>query len=117
MNPRPFGVVLIGALCFVAGLVGIAGFWVATEARVAGTSPLAQLFTMAWSIAFILVSVLMWCRSRLAPPLFLVAMGFPLVLMRFVFPGGQPFVPALIVCSVVGLLGYWYLRRTGQRLA
>jgi hypothetical protein len=117
MITRPFGVVLIGALCFVAGLVGIAGFWVATEARVTGTSPLAQLFTMAWSIAFILVSVLMWRRSRLAPPLFLVAMGFPVVLMRFVFPGGQPFVPALIVCSVVGFLGYWYLRRTGQRLA
>ena len=117
MTTRPFGVVLIVVLCLVAGLVGISGFWVATEARVPGTSPLAQLFTMAWSITFILVSVLMWRRARLAPPVFLVAMGFPVVLMRFVFPGGQPFVPALIVASVVGLLGYRYLRRTGQRLA
>ena len=86
MTTKPFGVVLIGALCLIAGLAGIAGFWVATEARVPGTSPLAQLFTMAWSITFILVSVLMWRRSRLAPLVFFVAMGFPIVLMRFIFP-------------------------------
>ena len=87
------------------------------EQRQIKVSVVTKGLSHPWSIAFILVSVLMWRRSRLAPPLFLVAMGFPVVLMRFVFPGGQPFVPALIVCSVVGLLGYWYLRRTGQRLA
>ena len=117
MTMKPFGVVLIGAVCLVAGLVGIAGFWVATEARVPGTSPLAQLFTMAWSITFILVSVLLWRRSRLAPLVFLVAMGFPVVLSRFIFPGGQPFVPSLIAASLVGLLGYRYLRRAGQQSA
>jgi len=51
MTTKPFGVVLIGALCLIAGLAGLAGFWVATEAGAPGTSPLAQLFTMAWSIA------------------------------------------------------------------
>jgi len=117
MTMKPFGVVLFGAVCLVAGLVGIAGFWVATEARVPGTSPLAQLFTMAWSITFILVSVLMWRRSRLAPLVFLVAMGFPVVLMRFIFPGGQPFVPSLIAASLVALLGYRYLRRAGHQSA
>ena len=114
MITRAFGVVLIGALCLVAGLVGVAGFWVATEARVPGTSPLAQLFAMSWSITFILVSVLMWRRSHLAPLVFLVAMGFPVVLMRFVFPGGQPFVPSLIVASIVGLIGY---RISGEQVS
>jgi hypothetical protein len=117
MTTKPFGVVLIGALCLIAGLAGLAGFWVATEAGAPGTSPLAQLFTMAWSIAFILVSVLLWRRSRIAPPVFLVAMAFPVVLMRFVVPGGQAFVPSLVAASLVGVLGYRYLRRAGQRLA
>ena len=111
MRTRPFGVVLIVVLCLTAGLAGIAGFWLATEARAPGTSPLAQLFTMAWSITFILAGVLMWRRSSVASVLFLVAMGFPVYLSRFVVPAGQAFVPALIVFSLLGLLGFRYLRR------
>ena len=117
MITRPLGVVLMGGVCLVAGITGIAGFWVATEARVPGTSPLAQLFTSAWSVAFILTSVLMWRQSRLAAPAFLAATGFPLVVSWFLFPGGKFFVPSLIVTSLIGLFGYQYLRRHGQRLA
>jgi hypothetical protein len=103
MIRRRFGLVLLVAMCLVAGLAGGGGFWIATEARVPGTSPLAQLFTLAWSITFILTGVLMWRRSSLAPPVFLVAMGFPVYLSRFVVPGGQAFVPSVIVMSFVGL--------------
>jgi hypothetical protein len=46
-----------------------------------------------------------------------VAMAFPVVLMRFVVPGGQAFIPSFIAASLVGALGYRYLRRAGQRLA
>ena len=109
MSTRPFGVILIVVLCLTAGLAGIAGFWLATEARALGTSPLAQLFTMAWSITFILTGVLIWRRSGVASVLFLLAMGFPVYLSRFVVPGGQAFLPALVVFSLLGLLGYRYL--------
>ena len=117
MITRPVGVVLIGTLCLVAGLVGIAGFWIATEARAPGTSPLAQIVTTAWSITFLLISVLLWRRSRLAPVVFFMAMGFPVVVMGFLFPGGQAWVPSIVAASLIGLLGYRYLRRAGQRLA
>jgi hypothetical protein len=95
----------------------IAGFWLATAARVPGTSPLAQLFTLTWSVTFVLAGVLMWRRSSLASLLFLVAMGFPVYLSRFVVPGGQAFFPSLIVFSLVGLLGYRYLRGGSQQTA
>jgi hypothetical protein len=114
---RPFGIVLIGGLSLVAGLLGIAAFWAATEARVAGTSPLAQLFTMAWSLTFLIVTALIWRRSRVAPLVFLMAMGFPAVLMRFIFPGGQPFVPSLVVAVLIGVFGCRYLRRANQQFA
>jgi hypothetical protein len=111
MSTRPFGVILIVVLCFAAGAAGVAGFWLATEARAPGTSPLVQLFTTAWSITFVLTGVLLWRRSSFASVLFLVAMGFPVYLSRFVVPGGQAFLPALIVFSFLGVLGYMYLRR------
>jgi hypothetical protein len=114
---RPFGIVLIGGLSLVAGLLGIAAFWAATEARVAGTSPLAQLFTMAWSLTFLIVTALIWRRSRVAPLVFLMAMGFPAVLMRFIFPSGQPFVPSLVVAVLIGVFGCRYLRRANQQFA
>jgi hypothetical protein len=117
MITRPVGVVLMVGLCLVAGLAGIAGFWLATEARTRGTSPLAQLFTMAWSITYILTGVLLWRRSRLVPLVFLVALGFPVVLSRFLVPGGQAFLPSLIVVAFVGLLGARYLRRRNQQLS
>jgi hypothetical protein len=117
MITRPFGVVLMGAVCLAAGLTGIAGFWVATEARVPGTSPLAQLFTLAWSITYILTSVLVWRRSKLAAPTFLAALGFPVGVSWFIAPDGQFFLPSLIVTSLVALFGYRYLQREGRRLA
>ena len=117
MSARPVGVMLIVVLCLTAGLAGIAGFWLATESRAPGTSPLAQLFTMAWSITFILTSVLMWRRASVAPVLFLLAMGFPVYLSRFIVPGGQAFLPSLIVFSLIGLLGYKYLRGRSQQPA
>ena len=107
----------MAAVCLVAGLIAVAGFWVATEARAPGTSPLAQLFTLAWSITYILASALMWRRSRFAPPLFAVATGFPAALLSFIFPRGELFFPSLIVTAVIALFGYRYLRRESQRLA
>ena len=109
MSTRSFGVTLMVVLCLAAGLAGIAGFGLATEARAPGTSPLAQLFTLAWAITFILTGVLMWRGARLASLLFVAAMVFPIELARLVVPGGQAFVPALIVFSLLGLLGYRYL--------
>ena len=116
MITTPFGVVLMGAVCVVAGLAGIVGFWVATAGRGPGSSPLAQLLTLAWSITYILTGVLMWRGSRLAVPAFLAALGFPVVVSWFLVPGGTFVLPTLIVTSLVASFGYRYLRREGQRL-
>jgi len=118
MITRPFGVVLMGVACLLVGLAGIAGFWVATEARTPGTSPLAQLFTLSWSITYIAASVLAWRRSRFAAYAFLAAMGFLVFLLQRIFPGGQGVqIAPLVVTFLVAVFGYRYLRRESQRLA
>ena len=107
----------MSAACLTVGVAGVVAFWAATEARGPGTSPLAQLFTSALSITYILTSVLMWRRSRFAAPAFLVALGFPVILSWYILPGVPISLPTLAVTFLVGLLGFWYLWRVGQRPA
>jgi hypothetical protein len=111
MLTRPFSVVVMAGVCLVVGLLGIAGFLVATAARVPGTSPLAQMFTSAFAITYIATSVLVWRRSRLAAPAFLVALIFPVVVSRNIVPSGALLLPSLLVTSLVAWRGYGYLRR------
>ena len=108
----------MGVVFLLVGIAGIAGFWVATEARTPGTSPLAQLFTLSWSITYIGASVLAWRRSRFAASAFLAAMGFLVFLLQRIFPSGEGVQLApLAVTFLVAVFGYRYLRRAGQRLA
>jgi len=118
MFRRSFGVVLIAAACFAAGLGGIAGFWAATEARVPGTSPLAQLFTCAWSITYILAGVLTWRRSRFAPYAWVAALGLLVFLLWQIVPNDRLLLLGpLVLTALAALFGYRYLRRQRQRLA
>jgi hypothetical protein len=114
MIKKPYTIIVLAGVFLVAGLVGIAAFWVAflSWLRTAGTSPLAQLFALAWSCTFVVTAVLTWRRSRLAAPAFLAAMGLLLFLLSFIFPGGQLlFLPLFIVIFFFAFLGYRYLHR------
>lgn len=111
MLGRPFGIIVLGAGLLAAGLAGIAGFWAAWP-RTANTSPLAALFALAWSCTYLAAGALTWRRSRLAAPVFLTAIGLLVVLLWFVFPGGQRFLlPSFVVIFVFTFLGYRGLRR------
>jgi hypothetical protein len=114
---QPFGVVVIGAVCLVVGLLGIAGFVVATAGRAPGTSPLAQLFTSALAITYIVTGVFVWRRSRLAAPAFLVALVFPVFVARNIVPSGELLLPSLVAASLAAWLGFRYLWSQGQRPA
>jgi hypothetical protein len=114
---NPVGVVVMATVSLVIGLAGIAGFWMASKARVPGTSPLMQLFTSALSITFIGTSVLMWRRSRLAAPAFLVALVFPVIVARNIVPSGALLLPSVVVAALLAFPGYLYLRRQGQQPA
>ena len=111
------GVVVMATVFLVIGLAGIAGFWVATKARMPGTSPLMQLVTAAYSITFIGAGVLIWRRSQLAAPAFLVALVLPVYVARYIVPSGALLLPSLIVAALIAFPGYLYLRREGQRPA
>ena len=120
MVKKPNTIKLLAAAFLAVGLVGFAAFWVALLAwlRTAGTSPLATLFALAWSCAFVGTAVLTWHRSRLAAPVFLVAMGLLLYLLSFLFPGGQLLLlPLFVVIFGLAFLGYQYLHRTGKPAA
>jgi hypothetical protein len=117
MVARSIGTVLLAAALLAAGLVGIAKFW-AVLPRNSNTSPLAAIFTLAWSCVYMVAGVLTWRRSRLAAPAFVAAIAFLAVLVSFLFPGSQiAILFALAVISLFAFLGYRYLRRATEPAA
>jgi hypothetical protein len=113
---RPLGTTLIAGVLLAAGLAGMAAFWGALP-RNSNTSPLAALFALTWSCTYVVTAVLTWRRSRFAPPAFLAAIGLLVFPASFIVPGGQLFLPSFVVITLVGFLGYWYLRRVGEPAA
>jgi hypothetical protein len=112
MLGRPFGIMLLAAALLAAGLAGIAAFW-AVWPRTSNTSPLASLFALTWSCAYIVAGVLTWRRSHFAATAFIVAIGLLLFPLWFVFPGGRLLLlPPFAVICLFAFLGYRYLRRT-----
>jgi len=110
MLRRPFGIIVLAGAFLAAGLVGIAGFWVAWP-RTSNTSPLAALFALMWSCTYVVTAILTWRRSRLAALAFLAAIGLLVVPASFIFPGGQLFLPSFVVIVLAAFLGYRFLRR------
>ena len=120
MLERPAGIILLAAALLAAGVAGVAAFSVAFVSWLTtpGTSPLAQLFALAWSCTFVVAAVLTWRRARGAPSAFLAATGLLLLLLSFIFPGGQLFLlPLLVITFAFALLGYHYLRRVCETSA
>jgi len=118
MLGRPFGIILLAGALLAAGLAGVAAFWAAWP-RTSNTSPLAALFALTWSCAYIVAGVLTWRRSRFAATAFIAAIGLLIFPLRFVFPGGgQLFLlPSLVVIFLFTFLGYQYLRRASEPAA
>jgi hypothetical protein len=110
MLKRPLGIVLLAGALLVAGLTGIAAFW-AVLPRTSNTSPLAAIFALTWSCAYIVTAILTWRRSRGAPVSFLVAIGLLLFPASLIFPGGPPVFPSFLIIVLVAFVGYRYLRR------
>ena len=110
MVRRPFGTIVLAGVFLVAGLAGIAAFW-AFWPRTSNASPLAALFALIWSCAYVGTAILTWRRSGLAAPAFLVAIGLLVFPSSFIVPGGQLFIPSFVVITLVGFLGYRYLRK------
>ena len=110
MPKRPFGIVLLAGALLAVGLVGIFAFW-SVLPRTSNTSPLAALFALMWSCAYLVTAILTWRRSPLAPLSLLAAIGLLLFPASFIFPGGQLVFPSLMAIVLVAALGYRYLRR------
>ena len=111
MLGRPFGIILLAAALLAAGLAGIAVFW-AVWPRTSNTSPLAALFALTWSCAYIVAGVLTWRRSRFAAIAFIAAIGLLMFRLSFLFPGGHLFLlPWFVVIFFFTFLGHRYLRR------
>jgi hypothetical protein len=115
MITRPFGIMLLAAALLAAGLAGVVAFWAAWP-RNSNTSPLAALFALTWSCAYILAGVLTWRRSRLAPVAFIAALGLLMFPLSFLFPaGGQlSLLPLFGVILLFAVLGYQYLRTASE---
>lgn len=109
-----FGTTLLAGILLTAGLAGIAAGWAAWP-RTSSTSPLMALLTLTWGSSCVVSAVLTWRRSRFAGLGFIVAIGGLLVPARLVVPGGELFLPAFAVITVVAFLGYRFLR--GVRVA
>jgi hypothetical protein len=118
MLGRPFGIILFAAALLAAGLAGIAAVWVAWP-RTTNTSPLAALFALAWSCAYMLAGVLAWRRSRFAATAFIAAIVLLMFPLSFLFPGSGQFflLPSFVVIALFTFLGYRYLRRAGDPAA
>ncbi len=111
MLGRPFGIMLLAAALLAAGLAGIAALWVAWP-RTSNTSPLAALFAVTWSCAYIVAGVLTWRRSRFAATAFPAAIGLVMFPLSFLFPGGGLLLlPSFVVRLFLTFLGYRYRRR------
>ena len=115
MPGRPFGIMLLAAALLAAGLAGIAVFWGAWP-RTSNTSPLAALFALAWSCAYISAAVLTWRRSQFAGIAFIAAIALLMFPASYIFPGGgQLFrLPSFAVISLFAFLGYRYLREQSE---
>ena len=114
MPQQPIGIVLLAGALLVSGLVGIAAF-VAVLPRSSNTSPLAAVFALMWSGAYVVTAILTWRHSRLAPFSFLAAIGLLLFPTSFLFPGSQLAFPSFVVVVLIAVLGYRYLRTAGQQ--
>jgi len=113
MLRRTLGTTLLAGVLFVAGLAGIGASWAAWP-RTSATSPLIALLALTWGCTYIATAILTWRRSRFAAPIFLAAVGLLLFPARFIVPGGQLFVPSLVVLTLVAFIGHRYLRRTRE---
>lgn len=108
MLRRTLATTLLAGVFLVAGLAGIAAFW-ATSPRTSTTSPLMALFALVWGCTYVVTAILTWRRSRLAAPMFLVAIGLVLSPARLLVPGSQLFLPSFVVITLVAFVGYRYL--------
>jgi hypothetical protein len=113
MLGRTLGTTMLACVFLIAGIAGLAAFWAAWP-RTSDTSPLAALFALVWSCTYAVTAVLTWRRSRFAGLAFLAAIGLLLFPAMFIFPGGQLFLPAFAVITLVAFLGYRYLRRVRE---
>ena len=107
---------LLAAVFLVAGLAGVAAAWAAWP-RTSATSPLMALVALTWGCTYLLTAVLTWRRSRFAAAVFVAAIGLLLFPARFLVPGGQLLLPAVIVLTVVAFVGHRYLRRASEAAA
>jgi hypothetical protein len=112
MFGRPFGIMLLATALLAAGLAGIAALWAAWP-RTSNTSPLAALFALAWSGAYMVAGVLTWRRSRFAAIAYAAALGLLIFPLSFLFPGsGQRFLLLpFVVLVLFTFLGYRYLQK------
>ena len=110
---RAFGTSVLAGVFLVAGLAGFAAAWAAWP-RTAATSPLMALLALTWGCTYTAAALLTWRRSPFAAPVFVAAIGLLLFPARFLFPGGQMLVPALVALAVVASFGHGYLRRTSE---
>jgi hypothetical protein len=115
MPGKPVGIILLAGALLAAGLAGIAALW-AVWPRSSNTSPLASLFALTWSCAYIVAGVLTWRRSRFAAPAFIAAIGLLMFPLSFVFPGGGQLFrfTSVAVIILLAVLGYQYLRKGSQ---
>jgi hypothetical protein len=116
MHERTIGTTLLACVFLLAAIAGLVVF-VAALPRNSDTSPLAALLALLWSSTYAVAAVLTWGRSRFASFAFLAAIGLLLIPARFLVPGGQLFLPALVVLTLIAFLGYWYLRRVREDAA
>jgi hypothetical protein len=116
MLERTLGTTLLACVFLIACIAGLATFW-AVWPRNSNTSPLAAVFALVWSCTYAAAAVLTWRRSRSAGFAFLAAIGLLLFPARFIIPGGQLFLPAFIVITLVAFLGYRYLGRAREDAA
>jgi hypothetical protein len=116
MITRTLGSTLLAGVFLIAGLAGIAAFWEAWP-RSSNTSPLAALFALTWGCAYLVTAILTWRRSRFAAPAFVGAIGLLMFPAKYIVPGGQIVLPALVVIALVAFLGYRYLGRVRGQAA
>ena len=109
MAARTLASTLLAGVLLVAGLSGIYVAWAAWP-RTAATSPLMALLGLLWAVADIIAATLTWRRSGYAAQSVVVAMGLLLLPARFLVPGGELVIPAMVVLTLVAVIGVRYLR-------
>jgi hypothetical protein len=114
MRKKPLGIVLLAGALLAVGVAGIVAF-LAVLPRNSNTSPLASLFALLWSCAYLVAAILTWRRSPFAPLSLPAAIGLLLFPASYLFPGGQFVLPSFLVIALVAALGYRYVRRHVNR--